>query len=62
VKKAPALRMMLPIPPHMVTPEQRAQAAEMGQIPMAMQPYMGPLKFQSMRMWVISMSAMAGEA
>lgn len=61
IRKAPAMSILLPLPPKpMGDPTAPNEPVRPPQGEMAIQQYMGPLKFQKMKLWAQAMSSLAG--
>jgi hypothetical protein len=60
VIKVPSLVAVVPAPLGSMTSEQKA-ALPPGQTPLSIQPYVGPLKFQSMKVWLEAMAMLTGK-
>jgi hypothetical protein len=60
VRKAPAMTILFPLPPKPLGAEMPEDVPNTQRDNMAMQQYMGPLKFQKMLAWLTAMSTLTG--
>ncbi len=60
VRKPPAMTILFPLPPKPLGAEIPEEVPNTPRDNMAMQQYMGPLKFQKMLAWLTAMSTLTG--